>query len=202
MADLTTLTRVKLQLKIDPADTDSDTFLSELIADCSDAIQEFTGRTLTPVAGAQYTVDTAAGSVIAFPKGVRAVTALGVAASDQPDTGGSYTAVAAADILIRPNTAYRKPGWPGTEIWIRGASARLYQALNGAQLTLDEGFAVTPPGIQRVADDAIANAFQNRRPSGNYGPDDAQGAIDWTRYLLPHRGTLNRYRAGAGMGVA
>jgi hypothetical protein len=201
MADLTTLTRVKLQLKL--ADTTDDAYLSQLIVDLSDYIADYTGRTLTPVAAQSYVVDTAAGSVIPWPHGVRAVSSLQVAATDQPDTGGTYSAIAAADILLRPNSAFRRPGWPATEIVIRGAYARLYQALNGASLTVDEGWAVIPPQIARVADDAVAAAYQSRRAgaSGVIGAEDA-AATDWSKYFAwgsPQRQTLLRFRAGQGI---
>lgn len=204
MADLTTLARVKAQLKIATVDPSDDAYLGTLIEDLSDWIQEYTGRTLTPVAGVTYVLDTAAGSVIPFPRGVRAVTALGVATVDQPDTGGSYTAVALTDVLIRPNSAYRKPGWPGTEIWIRGSAARLAQTVNGAQVTLDEGWAATPPAIQRVCDDAVAAAFQARRAGGSgvLGADGNPMPIDWSRWFgwgSPQRQTLLRFRAGVGI---
>lgn len=203
MADLTTLTRVKAQLKI--TDATDDTYLGTLITDLSDWIQEYTGRTLAPAAGVAYVVDTAAGSVIPFPRGVRAVTSLQVASSDQPDTGGTYTAIAAADILLRPNSAYRKPGWPATEIWIRGSAAgRLTTAINGASLVVDEGWAVTPPGVQRVVDDAVAAAYQARRAglSGVIGADDNPMPVSWAQWFgwgSPQRQTLLRFRAGTGI---
>lgn len=205
MADLTTLTRVKAQLKIATADTTDDVYLGTLITDLSDWIQEYTGRTLTPVAGAAYVVDTAAGSVIPFPRGVRAVTSLQVASSDQPDTGGTYSAVAAADILVRPSSAYRKPGWPGTEIWIRGQYARLAQVVNGASIVLDEGWAATPPEVQRVVDDAVAAAYQARKAGGSgvIGADGTPVPIGWSSWFgwgSPQRQTLLRYRGGIGIG--
>lgn len=203
MADLTTAARVKAQLKI--TDATDDAYLGTLITDLSDWVQEYTGRTLTAVAGQTYVVDTAAGSVIPFPRGVRAVTSLSIAATDQPDAGGTYTAVAAADILLRPNSAYRKPGWPATEIWIRGAYGRLSQALNGASIVLDEGFAATPAAIMRVVDDAVAAAYQARGAGGSgvIGADGSPVPADWSKYFgwgSPQRQTLLRYRAGMGIG--
>lgn len=207
MADLVTLAQVKIRCNVDATDVTDDTLLNELIHQVSEWIQEYTGRTLTPVNAATYVLDTSAGSVIDFPRGVRAVSALDVAASDQPDTGGTYpTSIAAADILLRPSSAYRKPGWPATQILIRGSTGRLVQALNGARATLDEGFAATPQAIQGVALDAIANAYATRQGPTDQGIGEGDTPLfPWAQYFgrgSPQRAQLDRYRAGSAMGIA
>lgn len=202
MADLTTLARVKAQLKI--TDATDDAYLAVLISDVSDWIEEYTGRKLTPEAATSYVFDTAAGSELRIPRGIRTVSVFGVATTDQRDAGGSYTTLDLADVLIRPSPAERRPGWPGTRILIRGTTARLVDALNGAIVTGDYGFAATPPEIMRIADDAVVAAYQARRAglSGVIGADDTPQPLAWASYFgwgSPQRQTLMRMRAGQGI---
>lgn len=175
------------------------TTIGELIDQVSDWIQEFTGRKLVPEAGATYVVDTSAGSTIEIKRGIRAVTTLSIATTDQPDAGGVYTAVAAADILLRPASIDRKPGWPAMRILIRGSSAGILSpVLNGAKIVGDFGFAVTPPAIAAVTIDAVVAAFQSRKngASGVIGAD-GNAIVPWGSFFSrgsPQRGTLERFR--------
>lgn len=207
MADqLVTLAQIKARIfPTGLVDATDDTLLGELNDQATDWIQEFTGRRFVPVAAQTYVVDTIAGSVIEIPRGVRACTALAIASSDQPDTGGTYTAVLAADILLRPSSLYRKAGWPATRIVIKGTTGRLTTALNGAQLTIDEGFASVPPAVQAVALDAVATAYTARSAGDSdvAGADGSPIAV-WARLFAPgtvQRSTLERYRAGGTMGI-
>lgn len=209
MADqLVTLAQIKARVfPVNTVDTAEDTLLGELNDQATDFIQELTGRRFVAQAGVTYVVDTAAGSRIDIPRGVRACTALAIASTDQPDTGGSYTAVAAADILIRPQPMYRRPGWPGTFILLRNSAVgKLSAALNGAQLTIDEGFAAVPPAVQAIALDAIAAAYAARGAGDSdvIGADGSPVAM-WARMFSPgtaQRETLDRYRAGSAIGIA
>lgn len=201
------VTKEQVKARVEVSDAGDDALIDELIEQVTDWIQEYTGRQLVSVDNVTYVVDTAPGSAIAVPRGIRAVDSLGIALSDQPDSGGSYTAIAAADILLRPSPIDRKPGWPATSILIRGTTARLGVGyLNGASIVGDVGFATVPPEIQAVCIDAVVAAF-NARTSGAsdvIGADDAAIA-PWSRFFSwgsPQRQTLNRYRAGAGMGIA
>jgi len=205
MADqLCTTAQVKARDEI--VDAADDAVLSELIDQVTDFIQEFTGRKLVPEAGATYVVDTGAGSTIHVARGIRAVTSLGIASSDQPETGGTYTAVAAGDILLRPSSIDRKPGWPATRILLKGSSVgRLAAVLNGAQIVGDFGFAAVPPEIQAIAIDAVVAAF-NARTSGAsevIGADQV-ASVPWSRFFAdgtPQLRTLQRFRAGYSMGI-
>lgn len=202
MADqLVTLDQIKTRLGI--TDATDDVLLGELNDQAADFIQEFTGRKFVPEAGATYIVDTAAGSRIRIPRGIRAVTTLEIASSDQPDTGGTYTAVTAADILLRPSSIDRKPGWPATEIWIKGSYGRLSLALNGARIVGDFGFSAVPPVVQAVALDAITAAYTTRQAgdSDAIGADGSPVAV-WARMFAEgteQRATLNRYVSGRGI---
>lgn len=200
-------TTAQVKSRDDVPDAGDDALLSELIDQVSDWIQEYTGRKLVPEAGATYVVDTAAGSIIDVPRGIRTVTSLEIALTDQPDAGGTYTAVTAADVLLRPSSMYRKPGWPATQILIRNPSVgRLAQALNGARITGDFGFAATPPAIQGVAIDAVVAAYTARQGGPDQGIGESSSTIfPWSRYFgagSPQRAILDRFRAGAAMGIA
>lgn len=203
MADkLVTEAQVKTRLGI--TDATDDGLIGELIEQVTDYIQTYTGRQLVATSGVTYVVDTAPGSAIEVPRGIRAVTALSVASSDQPDTGGSYTAIAAADVLLRPAPIDRQPGWPATSILIRGTYARLGRGwINGATVTGDWGFAAVPPAIQAVAIDVVTAAYVVRRQgaSGVIGADET-AVTPWAAYFAwgsPQRQTLLRYRAGQGI---
>lgn len=204
MADqLCTTAQVKVRLKI--TDGTDDALISELIDQVTDWIQEYTGRKLVPEAAATYVVDTAAGSEIPIPRGIRAVTTLEIATADQPDTGGTYTAITSADVLLRPSSMFRKPGWPATRILIRGTTPRLSTTINGARIVGDFGFAATPPSIAGVAMDAVVTAYTARQggASAVIGAQDT-AIVPWGVYFSkgsPQRATLDRYRAGANMGI-
>lgn len=198
MVQAATLADVKAQLKIDTLDTVDDVYLSDLLTDVTDWMEDRVRRYLCPRAGLTFNVDTAAGSVIDVRRyGVRTVGTLSVASSNQPDTGGTYTAVAAADIVLRPPETQRAPGMPATQVAILGAYARLVDAINGARFTAtDCGPAATPDRIARVALDAVVAAYQARRAGGS-GVIGAEGgaSVDWSKYFSagsPQLLTLDR----------
>jgi len=177
-----------------------DTLISELIDQVSDWIQHYTGRRLVPVNSATYIMDTTAGRVLRFPMGIRAVSAFAYNPSaHQPDTGGSYTTVAAASYVLRPSAADLPVGWPATQIRLSAASNLWFGNIeNGASLTCTAGFATVPPDIQAVALDAVVAAFQNRK-SGASGVIGAEGyaVFPWSQYFSkgsPQRMTVERYR--------
>lgn len=206
MADqLCTIAQVKA--RIFPAgvtDTADDTLLTELIEQTSDYIEQYTGRKLVPITSTTYLFDTIAGYVLRIPIGVRTISALGVNnLTHQPDSGGSYTTVAASDYLLRPKVQDGAQGWPFTELQIsRGTLAGTISAFgniaNGCSITGTFGFASTPPDIQSVCIDAVVAAFQARKDgaSGVIGAD--MGALTpWADFFgpgSPQRGTLDRYR--------
>ena len=181
--------------------SDDDTLISELIDQVSAWMQSYTGRKLVPENAATYVLDTKAGSVLRIARGLRTVSSMGAASTNQPDTAGTYTAVTAADILLRPK-AVDLDGWPPTEVWLNptgtGDVLRFYDALNGATITGNWGFASTPLDITSVAIDATVAAFQSRRngASSTMGADD-MAMPPWSKFFgrgSPQRGTLDRYR--------
>jgi hypothetical protein len=177
-----------------------DTLIGELIDQVSDWIQHYTGRKFVPVTSATYIMDTQAGYVLRFPMGVRAISALGInTTSHQPDTGGTYVAVTAANILLRPSAADLPVGWPAMEIRLSRNSGLTFGTIeNGASVTCTAGFAAVPPDIQAVALDAVVAAFQNRK-AGASGVIGAEGyaVFPWASYFSkgsPQRMTVERYR--------
>jgi hypothetical protein len=206
MSDMAaTLADAKLQLKIDTADTTDDAYLTALLVGVTDWIQDYVHRLVCPRAAQTFLVDTAAGSVIDVRRyGIRTVTSLSIASASQPDTGGTYTAVAAADIYLRPGELDRDPGMPATSIAIAGAYARLVDAINGARIVGDVGPTATPDRIARVAIDAVAAAYQARRAGGSgvIGAD-AAASTPWSQYFgagSPQLATLKRLRGAVGVG--
>jgi hypothetical protein len=203
--DLVTLAQAHRRLGIDIADTDDDALLAELITDVSDWIADYVRPAYLIAETAQtFYLDTTAGSVIPFPRGIRTVTSLSIASSSQPDDGsGTYVAVAATDIYLRPAIQDRKPGWPATAIVLAGATGRLVTAKNGAKLVGDTGFSAVPARVQEVALNAISQAYvtRARQAGGVIGEDDTPVA-PWAEYFgkgSPQRATLARFRAGAGI---
>jgi hypothetical protein len=207
MADqLVTTAQVKARLKITAATFDA--LIIELIEQLTDFVQHRTGRQLVAAAAVTYTLDTTWGSVLAIPRGIRAVTSLSVASTDQPDTGGAYTAVAAADILLRPGPILRRPGWPATEIRLLGSPidrrVPFRSAANGAVVVGDFGFATVPPAMQGLAIDAVVTAYVDRRAgtSGGVGAGD-RAVYPWSTYFAsgsPQAQLLADYRGGPGIG--
>jgi hypothetical protein len=177
-----------------------DTLIGELIDQVTDWVQHYTGRKFIAVNSATYIMDTQAGYVLRFPMGIRTLSALAVnTTAHQPDTGGTYTAVTAANILLRPSAADLPVGWPATEIRLSRAGTVVFGNIeNGASVTCTAGFATVPPDIQAVALDAVVAAFQNRK-SGASGVIGAEGyaVFPWSQYFSkgsPQRMTVERYR--------
>lgn len=205
MADqLCTIAQVKARIFPSTPDTADDTLLTELIEQVSDYIEQYTGRKLLAVTSTTYVFDTVAGYVLRVPIGIRTITSFGVNnLNHQPDSGGSYTTVAAADYLLRPKTQDGPQGWPFTEVWIsRGTLAGTISVFgniqNGATITGTFGFAVTPPDIQAVTIDCVVAGYESRKNgvSSSIGADG--GALTpWSDFFgpgSPQRGTLDRYR--------
>jgi len=204
MADqLCTTAQVKARLfPAGVADTSDDVLISELIDQVSDWVQSYTGRKLVAVTSATYVFDTRAGYVLYIPMGLRAVTAFGVNnTAHQPDSGGSYTTVAATDYLLRPRAHEGPNGWPFTEIHLARAAVGTIHTFgnieNGATITATTGFAVTPPEVVSVAIDGVVAAYQARKNgvTGVMGPDDGQ-LVTFSNFSKASRMTLARYAYG------
>lgn len=199
MADmLCTIAQVKVHLfPASPGDTDDDALLTEIVEQQTAWIQGYIGLRVVGETGATYVLDAPYGTVLSVPRGIRTVTTLGVAQSAQPDTGGSYTNVTAANITLWPKSMDRAQGAPATEIRLINGS-RFYGFTNGVQLVGDLGWATNPPDLVAVAIDASVAAFQNRKDgtSSAMGVDGIQ-LPPYAKFFgrgSPQRQTLERYR--------
>lgn len=207
MADqIVTTAQVKAQLGV--TDATDDALISSLIDRVSSYIEATTGRKLVPDDAATYYVDTVYGHTIRVPRGIRTVTSLAVAATDQPDDGsGTYQAVTATDILLRPSAIERPEGWPATTIILRqspiSTTVPLRTASNGAKIVGNFGFAAVPLELVGVAIDAVIATYIVRRNAAA----DAIGETD-TSVIARYFGAgaayriLRRYRGGDRLGFA
>ena len=203
MADqLCTTAQVKARLfPAGIADATDDTLISELIDEVSDWVQHNTGRKFIAEAGQTYVFDTEAGYVLRIPRGIRAITSMGVNNTiHQPDSGGSYTTIPAADRLLRPKAADLPVGWPFTEVLLfrgvlTGTISSFGRVDNGCTITGDFGFATTPPDIQAVAIDGTVSAYQMRKngTSGVFGVEANMG-VPWWQFTQTSWKTLGMYR--------
>lgn len=201
MADqLTTTAKVKARLNI--TDAAQDALISEIIDQVSDEIAVFTSRKLVPDNAATYYLDTRVGHILNIPYGIRSVTSMSVAATDQPDDGtGTYLAVTATTILLRPVPIERRPGWPATQLRLTSSPLDVRvpfrTAANGAKIVGDFGWATTPPAIERIATAAAVAEYLDRKRSGKRG---AEG-LDLPGLLGPQdMASLARFRPGIGIG--
>jgi hypothetical protein len=198
---LTTTAKVKTRLfPAGATDTNDDTLISDLIDQVSAWIQSYTGRKFVAEAAATYTFDTQSGYVLRIPRGIRAITSFGLASlAHQPDSGGTYTTISAANLLLRPLSGDRPEGWPATEVRFSRASSYVFGTIeNGATITGDFGWASIPPDIAAVAIDAVVAAYASRKngASSVLGADDL-ALPPWSQFFSrgsPQRGTLDRYR--------
>lgn len=177
-----------------------DALISELIDQCSAYVQSYTGRKFVAETAATYTFDTESGFVLRVPRGIRTVTSMSIATlSHQPDSGGTYSTVLAATILLRPLAVDRPEGWPATEIRLSRATTSVFSTIeNGATVTGNFGWATTPLDITAVTIDAVVAAYASRKngASSTLGADEL-ALPPWSQFFghgSPQRGTLDRYK--------
>lgn len=121
--------------------------------------------------------------------GIRTATTVGIAYTDQPDTGGAYTSATAADVMLRP--------WPSAEgpalrlvfsNYPTGAVSRFYPGRNTVSVTGSFGYAAVPADIQGVAARAVVRRFIGK---GGGGTAVAIGPAG-TEILLPDMSGADR----------
>jgi hypothetical protein len=173
---LCSLEDVRQRLGLGLTDTTSDEDLAEFIRQVTTDILGHTGREFVGSrADETRTFDAAEyGTTLYIPGGIRTVTTLNIASSDQPDTSGTYTATTA--YYIRPLPHDRTAGWPATRIdLIDGAC--FYPGHSTVQIVGKFGWSAVPPDIAGIATSAVVRRFQARQSSST-GVDLMVGSAD------------------------
>lgn len=175
--------------------------LLEFIRDATIDIEGYCSRWFVPrpLSGTATLVltPTTTGRTLRIPKGIRSVTAIGYAASDQPDTGGTYTTITATDASLRPASIDRDPDFPvATAVQLLDSSSGLfYPVLNGVTITGGFGCAAPPAHIAGIGANVVIRRF-TARGSGvamAAASDDFAGRV--LRWTSPEeRETLDRIR--------
>lgn len=176
--------------------------LAELIREVTDDIVGYTGRRLvrSPLAGTTTIVMDVerCGRVLRIPQGIAALSTLEVASESQPESGGTYTTVAATDWMLRPAAHDRLAGWPATEVVIRdnatGAVTEFIEGYNAARLTCALGWDRVPADLSGIGRRAVVRRFKNRGAATvNRGGDPTDIMARWTFSLEEWR-KVNWYR--------
>ncbi len=196
---LCSLYDVKQDLGISESDTTEDENLLEKIRQVSAMIEGYTERWFAPRPASGtgvYRFHSVYGRRLFVPRGLRSIATLGIATTNQPESGGSYTTVAAADYYLDPPDMARSPGWPATWVRMPSTSAALfYDAVFGIQITGAFGWASVPYDIQAIAIGATIRKFMGKEsaaPAVAIGPT---GAVTILRDIGPaDMLTLERYR--------
>lgn len=170
----------------------------EKIKQVSRAIERATGRWLAPrptnpASTTTLYFDTQYGQELYIPRGIRTISALGVATEDQPASGGSYITATLADVYVYPPVAERiDDDEPGR--WIRfrnnptGLVSYFVDAAHGAMVTGSFGYAVVPADIQGVATRAALRRFLGKGASGTTIAVGPTG----TEFILPDLSSADR----------
>lgn len=201
---MTLCTIAQVKARLDGSTSADDALLTELVGEVSDWITDYCKRAFEPEASVTYVFDTSSGSRLHIPRGIRTVTALEVATTNQPDTGGTYSTISTTLVSLRPLPAERRVGWPATELYVRGESPVFGWAMAGARVTGDFGFASVPKPIEAVAIDAVVAAVAGRQNAASevIGAD-ATATDPWALYFRDGTAqlrTLQRYRGVQGIG--
>ena len=203
MAGLCTLANVKLALfPTGYTDTTDDVTLQLYIDALTSEVQEYTSRQfVTDASASDYYFDIAYPCrTLYVPQGVQSVTSLGYATNrlSQPASGGTYTTVTAANVLLRPLAKDRRgAAWPADTIQISDLETTFSgfpTGFNTVKVNGVFGFATVPADIERLAVANVVRRWQARRG----GQSDTIGASDFggeaMRFMAPdERRTLDRY---------
>ena len=174
------LADVRQALGIAYTDTTSDEELAEYISAVTTQVMGYTARCFVPdpPSGTKsYTFDIDVPTrTLVIPRGIRSVTTLSYATSDQPDTAGAYTAIAGSYYHLRPAVHERDYGWPATRIEL-SEGYQFYPGYATVYVTGAFGFAAVPADIARLATNAVVRMYVARR-SASQTPDLVVGTAD------------------------
>lgn len=174
---LCSLTDVKQRLfNTATMDATNDEDIAELIRQVSTDILGHTGREFVGSRADEtrtFDLDYLS-TVLYIPGGIRSITTLNTASSDQPDTAGTYTAT--TSYYLRPLSHERTAGWPATRVET-GSGVYFYPGRSTVQIVGTFGWAAVPPDIAGIATSAVVRRFQARQSSST-GVDLMVGSAD------------------------
>lgn len=200
MAGLCTLANVKLALfPTGYTDTADDTTLQLYIDAITSEVAEYTSRQfVTDASASDYYFDIPYRcSTLYIPQGVQSVTSVGYAKTSQPASGGTYTTITAANVLLRPLAKDRRgAAWPADTIVITDldTTSVFYPGYNTVKVVGVFGFATVPADIERLAVACVVRRFQARKggQSDTLGGNDFGGTA--LRFMAAEeRALLDRY---------
>jgi len=200
MAGLCTLANVKLALfPTSYTDTTDDTVIQSYIDGFTAEVQSYTQRQFVGDASPMdYYFDVARQSRSLYvPQGVQSVTYLGFATKSQPETGGTYTQVTAANVLLRPKVQDRRTGFPADYVVISDldTTSYFYYGYNTVKMTGTCGFAAVPAELERIAVAVVVRRWQARRggQTNDIGDPTLGGTL--LRFMSgEEKATLDDYR--------
>lgn len=183
---LCSLGDVKQRIGIKSSDDASDELLLEIIGQVSSDMLGMTGRCFArnPSSGTTtfYEDVECSGRELRLPEGIATATALEVATSSQPDTGGTYTVVPTTDWVLRERSTSSGYIGAATRFVILDTSGSVFTAgYNTVRWTGAKGFDPTPSWVRGIAIRASVRYWQSR----GTGIIQAQGSDDFAGRLLP-----------------
>lgn len=209
-AGLCALADVRQRLGIGPTATADDELLLELIEQVTDEILSYTGRQFVPdpPTGTKtvYLDHAGDGRTLWLPRGVRSVTYLGVATTDQPADGtGTYTEITAG-VYVDPPEHERSRGWPGTRVTLgSSANATFTAGKRTVKVTGAFGWAAVPPTIERIAIAAVVSRYMSKGAEGPRAAIGPDGRMIILRDISPaDMAVLDQYRdipVGYSLGI-
>lgn len=168
MAGLCSLANVKLVIfPTGYTDTTDDAIIQSYIDGFTAEAQEYTARQFVgDTIDTDYYFDVVRqGRSLYLPNGAQSVTSVGYAKTSQPASGGTYTTITAANILLRPLVQDRRPGFPADSLMISDLdpTSYFYYGYNTVKVTMKAGFAAVPNDIERVAVAVVVRRWQARK---------------------------------------
>ena len=183
----------------------NDTLIGTLCDQVNGWIESYTGRPIAPY-DATYTFDysswTRDGKTLVVPRGVRSVSSFTLSSQ----TGGTQSAINAADYFLLPRDHERAPGWPAIRIVLSDyVTLSVYDAASAgygtAVVTGSWGWAAIPDELKAVAETTAVRAFHARQAGQQdiIGSDETGQPIV-SRYVSARdRETLDLYRWKPGV---
>lgn len=177
------------------------TILTSLCNQVNSWIESYTGRILAPDPTSSYTLcveSDEAGTTLAFPRGIRALTKLEV----KTHTGGPWNEIPSTDFFLQPDPCDLGPGWPYTEVQITNIPSAgtttpyFYPGFDVVRLTGSFGWSAVPDEITDLALNLVVAKWRARSAGGgDTFTIGADGERTFERMLSwQDRQTISRYK--------